>query len=79
MAAALSVAAVVALRRSRRTWLPNVQYKRFWSESRQKMVRFRCVTHVIKLVKKLKGGIDEYLAHTPNKLLVSGPPQSYID
>ena len=57
-------------RKARRTWKPNVQRKRFFSELYQRMLGFQMTTSVIKQVKKLAGGIDEYLLTTPNKDLL---------
>ena len=54
--------------KTRRSWKPNVQYKAFWSEVNQRFLRFRMTTSVIKQVKKLKNGIDEYLINTPNEV-----------
>ena len=54
-------------RHTRRTWKPNVQRKRFWSEAKQRFLQFRATTAVIKQVKQLKHGIDEYLAKTANQ------------
>jgi len=56
--------------KTRRSWKPNVQYKAFWSEVNQRFLRFRMTTSVIKQVKKLKNGIDEYLINTPNEVLL---------
>jgi large subunit ribosomal protein L28 len=49
--------------KSRRTWKPNVQVKSMYSETLQKMLRFRMTTYVMRCVKK-SGGIDEYLVKT---------------
>lgn len=57
-------------RKSRRNWKPNSQEKRFWSETYQRFLQFRCTTSVIKQVKRLAGGIDEYLRTTPNNELL---------
>ena len=57
-------------RKTRRTWKPNVQNKRFWSETYQRFLHFRVTTSVIKQVKRLKDGIDEYLRTTPNNELL---------
>ena len=57
------------MRRTRRTWLSNVQYKRFWSDMYERFIEFRATAFVIKQVKRL-GGIDEYLRVTPNEGLV---------
>lgn len=46
--------------KSRRTWKPNVQVKSMFSETLQRMLRFRMTTHAMRCVRKA-GGIDEYL------------------
>lgn len=50
--------------KTRRTWKPNVKKKSFWSETYQRMLHFKMTTSVIKLVKRLPNGIDEYLMKT---------------
>ena len=57
-------------RKTRRTWKPNKQNKRFWSESYQRFLEFRVTTSVIKEVKRLKNGIDDYLRYTPSEILL---------
>ena len=57
-------------RKLRRTWKPNVQHKRYWSEKYGRYLQFRMTTAVLKKVKKLKGGIDEYIAKSSNKELL---------
>ena len=47
-----------------------MQNKRFWSETYQRFLEFRVTTSVIKKVKSLAGGIDDYLMSTPNELLL---------
>merc|ERR1711865_103299 len=47
-------------RRTRRRWNPNVQTKRLWSNTREKLVEFRVTTHALRCIKKA-GGLDEYL------------------
>ena len=59
-----------AARRSRRSWKPNVQNKRFFSEFLQRYLSFRMTTSVIKKVKSLAGGIDQYLLCTKNEELL---------
>lgn len=54
--------------KTRRTWKPNVQVKSMYSESLQKMLRFRMTTHVMRCIKKA-GGIDEYLVKTADSEL----------
>jgi len=57
-------------RKTRRTWKPNKQNKRFWSETYQRFLQFRVTASVIKEVGRLKQGIDEYLRKTPNSELL---------
>ena len=49
--------------KTRRAWKPNVQVKSMYSETLQKVLRFRMTTRAIKNVRKA-GGIDNYLAKT---------------
>jgi len=56
-------------KKSRRTWKPNVQSKRFWSETYNRFLHFRAVASVIKQIKKLPHGIDDYLMRTPREIL----------
>ena len=56
--------------RTRRVWKPNVQNKKFFSEAYQRFLSFRMTTSAIKKVKKLAGGIDEYLKTTPSSVLL---------
>mmetsp|Transcript_17408 Transcript_17408/g.37453 ORF Transcript_17408/g.37453 Transcript_17408/m.37453 type:complete len:281 (-) Transcript_17408:373-1215(-) len=55
--------------KSRRKWSPNVKDKRFWSESYNRFLKFRVTTTTIRIVKRLKHGIDDYLMGTPNEVL----------
>ena len=50
--------------------IKRVQNKRFFSELYQRFLSFRMTTSVIKQVKKLAGGIDEYLLTTSNEGLL---------
>lgn len=54
--------------KTRRTWLPNVQTKRLFSETLNDWVRLNMTTHVIRTVDK-KGGLDRYLLETRPELL----------
>lgn len=56
--------------RSRRTWKPNVQTKRIYSEALQKFMKLRVSTYVLKRC-DAKGGLDNYLLKTPDSLLHS--------
>ena len=46
--------------RTRRRFLPNLQYRRFWVESENRWVRLRISTNALRTVDKL--GIDAVLA-----------------
>lgn len=63
-------AAAARVRRARRSWKPNVQNKRFFSDMLQRFLKFRMTTSVIKEVKRMPGGIDQYLLTTRNELLL---------
>ncbi|KAF9434962.1 39S ribosomal protein L24, mitochondrial [Entomortierella beljakovae] len=54
--------------KTRRTWLPNVQTKRLFSETLNDWIRLNVTTSVIRTVDK-KGGIDRYLLETHPDLL----------
>lgn len=49
-----------AKNRTRRRFLPNLQYKRFWVESEKRFVRLRISHKGIRIIDKL--GIDRVLA-----------------
>ncbi|KAF7298886.1 Mitochondrial 50S ribosomal protein [Mycena indigotica] len=69
-----------SLHKTRRTWLPNVQRKRFFSETLQDYVQVKVTTAALKTIKKVaslrgtvappadmslqKGGIDNYVTQT---------------
>ncbi|KAJ7261267.1 hypothetical protein B0H12DRAFT_1013601 [Mycena haematopus] len=57
-----------SLRKTRRSWLPNVQRKRLFSETLQSHVRVKMTTAALKTIKK-KGGVDNYLMQTSAELL----------
>ncbi|KAJ7184374.1 50S ribosomal protein L24 [Mycena filopes] len=57
-----------SLHKTRRTWLPNVQRKRLFSETLQSNIRVKVTTNVLRTVKK-KGGVDKYLMETKADLL----------
>jgi large subunit ribosomal protein L28 len=46
--------------RTRRRFLPNLQYRRFWVESENRWVRLRISTNALRTIDKL--GIDAVLA-----------------
>ncbi|KAK3828613.1 MAG: ribosomal L28 family-domain-containing protein [Benniella sp.] len=54
--------------KTRRTWLPNVQTKRLFSETLNEWIRLNVTTSVIRTVDK-KGGLDRYLLDTRPDLL----------
>ncbi|KAH7882979.1 hypothetical protein F5I97DRAFT_1901017 [Phlebopus sp. FC_14] len=57
-----------SLKKTRRTWLPNVQSKRLMSEVLGKMVKVKLTTSALRTIKK-HGGIDQYLLRTNPDLL----------
>ncbi|CAM9412147.1 unnamed protein product [Discosporangium mesarthrocarpum] len=57
-------------KKSRRTWKPNVQLKRLWSETLEKWIRFHVTTHALRCVENA-GGIDRYLLKMPDRWLNS--------
>ncbi|KAF9184599.1 39S ribosomal protein L24, mitochondrial [Haplosporangium sp. Z 767] len=54
--------------KTRRTWLPNVQTKRLFSEALNDWIKLNMTTSVIRTVDK-KGGLDRYLLETRPELL----------
>mmetsp|Transcript_5759 Transcript_5759/g.6617 ORF Transcript_5759/g.6617 Transcript_5759/m.6617 type:complete len:141 (-) Transcript_5759:559-981(-) len=46
--------------KTRRTWKPNVQYKRLYSEALDRMIRLRVTTHAMRCIDN-KGGLDRYI------------------
>ncbi|KAG0240142.1 ribosomal L28 family-domain-containing protein [Mortierella sp. GBAus27b] len=54
--------------KTRRTWLPNVQTKKLFSETLNEWIRLNMTTSVIRTVDK-KGGLDRYLLETRSDLL----------
>ncbi|KAJ6546952.1 hypothetical protein B0H19DRAFT_1163179 [Mycena capillaripes] len=57
-----------SLHKTRRSWLPNVQRKRLFSETLQSHVRVKVTTAALKTIKK-KGGVDNYVMQTSADLL----------
>ncbi|KAJ7065195.1 hypothetical protein C8F01DRAFT_1248798 [Mycena amicta] len=57
-----------SLHKTRRTWLPNVQRKRFFSDSLQSYIQVKVTTAALKTIKK-KGGIDNYVLQTDAETL----------
>ncbi|VDB96696.1 unnamed protein product [Peniophora sp. CBMAI 1063] len=58
-----------SLRKTRRTWLPNVQSKHLFSDTLNKHVHVKLTTTALKTIKKYPGGLDEYVASTRHELL----------
>eukprot|EP00245_Coleochaete_scutata_P008020 TRINITY_DN23912_c0_g1_i1.p1 TRINITY_DN23912_c0_g1~~TRINITY_DN23912_c0_g1_i1.p1 ORF type:complete len:154 (-),score=20.23 TRINITY_DN23912_c0_g1_i1:162-623(-) len=56
--------------KSRRTWKPNVHWKRVYSLALGQMIRLRMTTSAMRCIDKA-GGIDEYLLNTPDHKLRS--------
>lgn len=59
-----------SVRHSRRTWSPNVQSKRLWSDALNRMVRVKLVTSVLRTI-DTKGGLDNYLIESKDKKIDS--------
>ena len=49
-----------SLKKTRRRWNPNVQYKRVYSEVLDEMIKFHITTSALRSIDKY-GGLDEYL------------------
>ncbi|PKS13105.1 hypothetical protein jhhlp_000447 [Lomentospora prolificans] len=59
--------------RTPRTWKPNVQRKKLWSESLGAWVKTRLTTRVLRTIKK-EGGLDQYLTgHGRRRIEELGP------
>lgn len=58
--------------KSRRTWRPNVQKKRLWSEGLQESFRLNVTTRVLRTIDKY-GGLDAYLLGATDRKLASLP------
>ena len=46
--------------KTKRRWLPNLQYRRFWVESENRWVRLRITNAALRLIDKV--GIDKIVA-----------------
>ncbi|KAI0044847.1 mitochondrial 50S ribosomal protein L28-like protein, partial [Auriscalpium vulgare] len=55
-------------KKTRRTWLPNVQSKRLVSEALGETLKVKLTTRALKTIKKY-GGLDQYLLQTKTDLL----------
>jgi len=56
-------------KKTRRTWLPNVQSKNLFSNALDKWVSVKLTTAALKTINKYEGGLDEYVTRTRHKLL----------
>ena len=52
-----------SLKKTRRRWNPNLQYKRVYSEILDEMIPFHLTTSALRTIDKM-GGLDEYLLHS---------------
>ncbi|CAO3687049.1 unnamed protein product [Rhizopus microsporus] len=57
-------------KKTRRSWLPNVQNKNLYSETLSKFIELKVTTSVLRTIDK-KGGLDKYLLETKDKNLFS--------
>eukprot|EP00299_Pterocystis_sp_00344_P005714 c17454_g1_i1.p1 GENE.c17454_g1_i1~~c17454_g1_i1.p1 ORF type:complete len:152 (-),score=28.49 c17454_g1_i1:15-470(-) len=57
-----------SMRHTRRTWKPNVQSKRLWSDILNRFIHFNVTTNVLRTIDK-KGGLDSYLLKTDDAVL----------
>mmetsp|Transcript_1505 Transcript_1505/g.5156 ORF Transcript_1505/g.5156 Transcript_1505/m.5156 type:complete len:123 (-) Transcript_1505:1188-1556(-) len=56
--------------KSRRTWLPNVQSKRLYSETFEQMIPLKVTTAALRAIDR-SGGLDKYLLRTRDDRLAS--------
>ena len=54
-----------SMKKTRRRWNPNVQYKRLYSEVLDEMIRFHVTTGAMRSIDKY-GGLDNYLLGSPH-------------
>ncbi|KAK9831689.1 hypothetical protein WJX74_006275 [Apatococcus lobatus] len=60
--------------KTRRSWKPNVQRKKLYSDALQTMVSLKVTTHALRCIDKA-GGLDNYiLQSSPNKLQSDDSP-----
>lgn len=59
-----------SVRHTRRTWKPNVQKKRVWSDALGRHVRMQLTTHVLRTI-DFHGGLDNYLLQTSDQKIGS--------
>uniref|UniRef100_A0A6U5A563 Large ribosomal subunit protein bL28c n=1 Tax=Hemiselmis andersenii TaxID=464988 RepID=A0A6U5A563_HEMAN len=57
-------------KKTRKRWSPNIVTKRLWSDCFDSMLRLKVSTYVLRTIDK-KGGLDNYLAETPDEKLDS--------
>ncbi|EMD36752.1 hypothetical protein CERSUDRAFT_114661 [Gelatoporia subvermispora B] len=55
-------------RKTRRSWLPNIQSKRLFSDALQEFLKVKVSTRALRTIKK-HGGIDQYVLKTKPDLL----------
>ncbi|KAI0301425.1 mitochondrial 50S ribosomal protein L28-like protein [Russula brevipes] len=55
-------------KKTRRSWLPNIQSKRLFSDALGENVRVKLTTRALKTIRKY-GGIDQYVLNTKSDLL----------
>ncbi|CAL1710294.1 unnamed protein product [Somion occarium] len=55
--------------KTRRSWLPNVHSKRFFSETMQEFIKVKVSTKALKTINKYGGSIDQYVLKTKPELL----------
>jgi len=56
------------MKKTRRSWLPNIQTKRLFSDALGEKVRVKLTTRALKSIRKC-GGLDQYVLNTRSDLL----------
>ncbi|KZT04940.1 mitochondrial 50S ribosomal protein L28-like protein [Laetiporus sulphureus 93-53] len=54
--------------KTRRSWLPNIQNKRLFSDTLQQFMRIKVTARALKTIKKY-GGLDQYVLKTKSNVL----------
>jgi large subunit ribosomal protein L28 len=54
-----------SMKKTRRRWNPNVQYKKLYSEVLDEMIKFHVTASALRSIDKY-GGLDNYLLKSPN-------------
>ncbi|KAL3776447.1 hypothetical protein ACHAWO_005921 [Cyclotella atomus] len=54
-----------SMKKTRRRWNPNVQFKKLYSEVLDEMIKFHVTTGALRSIDKY-GGLDNYLLYSPN-------------